>query len=357
MEQLVMSWLEDEESRYIFKNRLAYNKESDLGYIRNIIDRYLPELKDFYWYPNKENEFIDDVQKQIKADDKVWVWGGGTLGQKIIKKLNNLDIKISGIIDRDSRIKELFGTAVFQADKVDFRDIDCLIVSMYNKEAAESCVSHAVTSGMNRDNVIIYREYCCITLDEQQYFEKFVKFDEGEVFIDAGVLDLATSLQFVKECEKNHVSDYKIYAFEPDRVSYERCLEIKRQYPNVKLELFNSGLWSSNMKIGFTGEGEAGSRILNDNALNTIDTVSLDSVVKDKVTFIKMDIEGAELEALKGSQNIIKQYRPKLAVCVYHKREDIIEIPRYIKSLVPEYHLYLRHYSSGVTETVLYAIP
>lgn len=69
-----------------------------------------------------------------------------------------------------------------------------------------------------------------------------------------------------------------------------------------------------------------------------------------------MDIEGSEMEALKGAENTIGKYKPRLAICVYHKPEDIIEIPLKILELNPEYKLYLRHYSYIHTETVLYAI-
>lgn len=70
-----------------------------------------------------------------------------------------------------------------------------------------------------------------------------------------------------------------------------------------------------------------------------------------------MDIEGAELAALQGGAETIKRYKPKLAISIYHKPEDIIEIPIYIKSLVPEYKLYIRHYTNMYAETILYAIP
>ena len=76
----------------------------------------------------------------------------------------------------------------------------------------------------------------------------------------------------------------------------------------------------------------------------------------DKVTFIKMDVEGAELESLKGAEKTIRRDKPKLAICIYHKPEDMWTIPLYIKELVPEYKLYIRHHSSGVCETVLYAV-
>jgi len=69
-----------------------------------------------------------------------------------------------------------------------------------------------------------------------------------------------------------------------------------------------------------------------------------------------MDVEGTELEVLKGSEATIKRYRPKLAISVYHKPMDYIDIPLYIKSLVPEYKMYLRHYTSFDGDTVLYAV-
>ena len=69
-----------------------------------------------------------------------------------------------------------------------------------------------------------------------------------------------------------------------------------------------------------------------------------------------MDIEGAEMEALKGAESIIKSQKPKLAICVYHKEQDMTEIPIFIKKLVPEYKLFMRHYSNDAGETVLYAV-
>ena len=82
----------------------------------------------------------------------------------------------------------------------------------------------------------------------------------------------------------------------------------------------------------------------------------MDNCILDEVTYIKLDIEGAELEALKGAKKIIQKYKPRLAVCIYHKKEDLIEIPQYLKELVPEYKFYVRHYSNTTWETVLYAV-
>jgi hypothetical protein len=89
-----------------------------------------------------------------------------------------------------------------------------------------------------------------------------------------------------------------------------------------------------------------------------IQCIAIDDVLHGfKPTFIKMDIEGAEVEALKGAENTIKAYLPQLAICVYHRLSDIWEIPLLIKSFYEGYKFYLRSYNFMGLETVLYAFP
>jgi hypothetical protein len=88
-----------------------------------------------------------------------------------------------------------------------------------------------------------------------------------------------------------------------------------------------------------------------------IEADSIDNVCENEnVSFIKMDVEGSELEALKGAQKQIKANKPKLAICVYHKKEDLLTIPQYILSVRPDYKLYLRHYGGLTTDLILYAV-
>ena len=70
-----------------------------------------------------------------------------------------------------------------------------------------------------------------------------------------------------------------------------------------------------------------------------------------------MDVEGSELSALRGGQETIKKHRPILAVCLYHKGEDLYEIPLYLRDLLSDYHYFIRKYSQHPFELVLYAVP
>lgn len=67
-----------------------------------------------------------------------------------------------------------------------------------------------------------------------------------------------------------------------------------------------------------------------------------------------MDIEGAELEALKGAEKVLRKCKPKLAISLYHKNEDLYQIPIWLSKVVPEYKFYLRHYSNKRWDLVLY---
>jgi len=89
----------------------------------------------------------------------------------------------------------------------------------------------------------------------------------------------------------------------------------------------------------------------------SIEVKSIDNLNLENVTFIKMDIEGAELNALKGAEKTLLRDKPKLAICIYHSNEDMICIAEYIHNLVPEYKLYVKQHFlfPSAASTVLYA--
>lgn len=197
------------------------------------------------------------------------------------------------------------------------------------------------------------------TLHLQQYFDFFPYRGTQEAFVDAGVLDLSSSFNFMAWCHGNFEA---IYAFEPDKISYNRCYKKASSF-NGGVHIFNQGLYDKTGQVRFDAMAGGSSRIVDGSAYSvddisndSISVIDLDTALAGKtVTFIKMDIEGSEAKALLGAEKIISTQKPKLAICVYHKPEDIIEIPALVLRMNPEYRIAFRHYSMRSVETVMYA--
>jgi hypothetical protein len=105
-------------------------------------------------------------------------------------------------------------------------------------------------------------------------------------------------------------------------------------------------------------EGDGTSSKLSASGLSLVPVVALDDILHGQpINLIKLDIEGAEPEALRGARRLIEKYRPGLAVCLYHHPHHLWAIPLWIKELNLNYHLYCRTHAQNTFETVLYAIP
>lgn len=186
---------------------------------------------------------------------------------------------------------------------------------------------------------------------EESYFDEKVKLTDREVFIDCGGFDGDTSLEFIDRCRGKYG---RIVIFEPELSKKEA---IERNLGKNSCELHMCGVWSRNTNLQFEAKGTDGSHVAEGEGNCQVPVVALDDVVYDYApTFIKMDIEGAEQEALKGCQKIIRDYRPKLAICLYHKPDDLFRIPVMVKEMNPEYRIYVRQYSDTKYETVMYAL-
>lgn len=182
-----------------------------------------------------------------------------------------------------------------------------------------------------------------------------IQMDEGEILVDCGAFDGASILDFENAMHSAGLSiSAPIYAWEPDALNRERLLENCQKFPTLKIIPF--GAWDKQTTLKFSNDSGATSRI-GGTGSTQIQVDSLDHVLhEDKVTYIKMDIEGAEMEALKGAAQTIQRWRPKLGISVYHKTSDLVQIPAFIRSLIPDYKLYLRAHSYGANNVLLYAI-
>jgi FkbM family methyltransferase len=213
----------------------------------------------------------------------------------------------------------------------------------------------------------------CEIVTDDQYFPDQIPFfslSRDEIFVDAGACRGDSIVNFIKRSDGNYGH---IHSFEPDPANFAHLKKLASNYQNVTC--YNKGLYSTEKTLKFVG-GAGGSSAIKD-VVDTyginrdlliqrtgsttesmkIEVCSIDNTINSHVTFIKMDIEGSELEALKGASQKLVKYKPKLAICIYHKIEDFWEIPLFIHNLVPEYQLFIGQHvvTWSCSETVLYA--
>lgn len=185
------------------------------------------------------------------------------------------------------------------------------------------------------------------------YFAEGFPLRSGESIVDCGAYTGDTLLEFINH---NYMPD-KYYGFEPAKESFEilsaTIKDLEEKY-SLDAEIFPYGVGSKEKSVHFTTNNYMGNCVSEDGEASA-KIVPVDRVVSGPVTLLKYDVEGYELEALKGSKEIIWKYRPKLAVSLYHKTEDLTELPTYIMEHFPFYeHYMIRQHSYSIYETILY---
>jgi FkbM family methyltransferase len=196
--------------------------------------------------------------------------------------------------------------------------------------------------------------------EEYFYFNNdIIQLSPNEIYVDVGAADGDTVIAFIEACKKNSIDYKRIYAFEPDPNNYRDLMRNTDTYS--KISYHESGLWSETKVLRFLSSSNSITKeaaALSDAGDIEINVVSLDDFLNgEEITFLKMDPPGNIIpEVIKGASNTIAKYRPKLALGAYHSIEAIFEIPLLINSICPNYKLYLRHNTSHICDTVLYAI-
>lgn len=192
-------------------------------------------------------------------------------------------------------------------------------------------------------------------INSHSYFSQdFYPISSDEVLFDCGAFTGDTIEDFVTFTNKKYK---KIVAFEPDEKNVKRL----NAFINNKIEnvvVIQKATGDKNGKVAFLNNGNMFSKTVDVKDSSdelSVDIVRLDNYIDYHPTLIKMDIEGAELDSLIGATQIIKTLKPKLAICIYHMPFDFLEIPKFLKSLVPEYKFKVRQHEPGFCETVLYA--
>lgn len=357
------------------------------------------EVKDL-WY---EIELIlaQHCLKNIELKNKeIFLFGAGRVGRDVFDNLKG-NYNISGFVDNNSKLwgKFVDGIPVFAPDEV-LRRNDCFviitIISKYCNAVRKQLCDIGVKNTtwleyllfVNKDKFnFVLENQLCDTFSKVTYLKLILAQITGnreyrnqvfcrnqyfalpefnmplhrEIFVDCGAYVGDTIEDYIR-ARRGSVN--KIIAFEPNERIFHALKSRRNRLveewtlnkSNIKIERKALGRSSDTCSMLVGINGEAAARI-DDASKGEIDMVSLDEYLADVVReplFIKVDIEGYEKMMLYGAMKLIKERKPLIAISIYHKSEDLYEIPLLIKSWNPDYKMSIRSHMPDDMEIVLY---
>ena len=351
----VLSLLQDEESRELFFARLEYSQKGTLAPLY----RCLME-SDRTGDPVDIISFLRDRLNAGETSEELVVYGRTWLTKELFIAVKDLGVRIDFICEAESpdwlRTEEdaieynWMGIPVIAEDELLRSHKSAQIITGFIEH--QGVVDYLIKKGIPASHI-----WGRHTQWEPQYLAPdIIHPHKHEIYVDGGALDLQNTVEFIDWCHGEYSS---VYAFKPDLNNYRACLNRIKNDPALdpsRIHLFHAALWHEDTILNFE-DGYSGASNINDYGSSAVQARSIDSILQGApVTFIKLDIEGVEMDSLVGAKESIIKWKPRLAICIYHKPEDPIEIPLYIQNLVPEYKMYIRHYSTCSAETVLYCV-
>lgn len=351
--------LQDEQSKEIFQTRFAIDMEPSISHFKRLLS-----LGGCEWgciQPQKET--LKELNHEHK---KIILYGVAATGQSVARMLKFEHIDFYGFCGQQAEMfpDGLLGKPVLSPDElVAHKDEYYVVPTVVTKKSYTEISEFLKKQNYPKEHILDWIDQESF-LDEKLYFEFPELYRRDTAFIDGGCYDCEDSYRFAKWCGGAYSS---IIAFEPDPDNYAKCCKKMQDIPLSNFQLINAGLASHEGVAVFDARNTMGSHIVpvefdsnqaKTNFRNRISvcTAAIDDIIGDRtVGFIKMDIEGAEFDALHGAKNTIIRDKPFLAICVYHLRGDVFAIMDYLHQLLPQYRFLLRHYGAAVTDTVLYA--
>lgn len=354
--------------------------------------------------PMVKNQFCEFLKIYRDSNKKIFLFGAGLCGNIYIQLMERHQLNIEGVIDNFEN--SFHGKPTLKLDKVlkNYNNEECIFIvsapkaqeainkqllKYYSKEQiftfamsryifpenepahtkkwllsqkADIAKIYDRLADQQSKNVMIhtllgrmtagFNDYASIRSGDFYYPPDLITLRNNEIMVELGSNNGDTLLDFICRCP----SFKRAYCFEPDDVCIKILHDRTAQYVD-RIVIIPKVAWNKKGKVGFASDGgNGGSKVTEQGNMIQIEAAAVDDEVKENITYMKMDVEGSEMKALQGAKNQIVQNKPRLAISVYHKNEDIVEIPQYILSLRPDYKLFLRHHGWDDSDTVLYAV-
>lgn len=351
-----MRKIQDEESRELFDLRLQYLiKKNQEEFYAGLDKIFLNSREENYRCWRLKHYEQRNIQNKGKS---IVIFGAGKNGRLTRRTMKYINRKVECFADNNPQLwgSEWEGTKICNPADLHKKYKDSIIVIALSQHHQQVAVyQQLIREGFRESDILIPQEGYLFCDRAKQYFDikEVYPESEDEVFVDAGCYNGQTSLNYGELCG----GKVKIVAFEPEHDNYLEC-DRRLKQSGYEYELYECATWSEETTLNFfSAEGETWASKIYANGNNSVKADSIDHILKGrKATYIKYDVEGSELEALKGSIETIQKYRPKLAISLYHKPEDVIEIPDFLENLNMDYRYYIRQYQTRMQETTLYAI-
>lgn len=266
-----------------------------------------------------------------------------------------IENSITKFINRTNSIILRYSSSVAKLSKEDVLCCIKKLLAMVSCEISLKIIFNTINNVLDDiDGQVVNYDYGSIYSGPQYFPDDFAVLSKSTSFIDCGAF-IGDTLKCMFEAGlASRLSAY--YGYELDVSNYEHLVRYLHS-----IEHDSKGNFTAyNIGVGKECKDIKYSPLMSDSKISSHgecvgSIVSLDQHHKEKVDYIKMDVEGAELDALYGAENLIQSNKSTLAICVYHSFSHLWEIPLHIKKVVSEYTIRFRHHSKSLFETVCYA--
>lgn len=344
-------------------------------------------------FPLPSYPAIGDMWEELKNESRpIVVYGMGNGADKLFERLEEYGISVCDVFASDgfvrghyyrgyrvksfSEIKETYADFVillsFASNREEVVDMLSAIdgeYDMYVPDMPVADVSEYFDKNFYNSNYDeIIKAYSCLADEESRaIFSSVVNYKlsgrmkyllscfetRDEIYglmpkesirtmVDAGAYNGDTA----REAKAYFPNLKRVFAIEPDRKNYKKLLRYSEAEGEIEIIPLNSAAWCDNVGGMFFGSGNRNSTAVAtasfEHREDEVSMVKIDDIVSGKIDYIKYDVEGAEREAIEGSQSIIMRDEPTLLVSLYHRSRDIFELINLVHKSYPQYTLYLR---------------